>query len=88
MPSQIGIHLSPQSGQSFREVDKAVVFLAITLGCPIGMISILLAAFEIPPGGLYVACGIGRNPDIRPRRRDSERANTLDGFSLAGFVSF
>src|SRR5690606_10142164 len=82
-PSQIGIDLRSQARQCLGECDKAGIFLSIPLDRPVRMIAILLAALEVAARRQDVAVGVGRNPDIRPCRRNGEGANTPQALALA-----
>src|SRR5262249_49032473 len=41
-------------------------------GPPAGVVAVLLAALRVAPGGLDVAVGSGRDPDVGPGRRDRQ----------------
>jgi len=51
------------------------------------VIAVLLASARVTRGDLQVAVLVRTNPDIRPRRRNHERAKPIDRFARANDVS-
>src|SRR5690349_10947570 len=66
--------------QCLREGNEARILGFVADRRPALVVAILLAAAIVPPGRLDVALRVRRNPDVRPRRRDGQLADTGQRF--------
>ena len=83
--AQVFVALRPQWGQLFakgaqaRELGQAAHFV------PGRVVAVLLAAQAIEARHLQVRGGRGRNPDLRPGRRNHEAGDAVQGFRVGDF---
>src|SRR5438874_587423 len=70
--SQIFLEPSANFRERFSEIDQSIVFVLVAYFPPALVISILFASAGIPSSGLDVAIRRWTNPDITPRRWNSE----------------
>src|SRR4051812_14095429 len=72
-------HLFSNFRQRPRECDHALVFVFIAHRPPILVVTILLPAANVPPGGLNVTVGVRTDPDFRPRGWNRQMSNPREG---------
>ncbi len=75
--AQIAAQTCPQTGQGGAELDHVFIFVGVAHLAPARMVTGLLAAAGVAPGGLKVSTRIRANPDVGPGRRNGQLANAL-----------
>src|SRR5579884_1106435 len=78
-----GRDLAPQLRQETPEPLHPAELRAVAVLPPERVVEVLLAARRIDPCRLEVAEGILTDPHVAPRRRDRERAHTLERLAIA-----
>ena len=64
--------------ERFAECGHTIKFLAIAQSPPFGVIAILFAPFDVPPGGLQVAARVGADPDLLVSGRNREARDAIE----------
>src|SRR5437667_11271552 len=87
MQLQVMVDTSTNGGKSFTKGDHMVIFCLVAYFAPARMVTILFAPFGIASSGLDMSIGFWADPYIGPRRRDAQRANTLQDFLVMNRLS-
>src|SRR5262249_5443149 len=74
---QVGVGTTTNPGKRAAEVDEAAVLARVADLAPLRVIAVLLAAARVAAGRLEMTARVGPEPDGLPRRRDHQRADTV-----------
>ena len=78
---------APEAGKRAAERLEELELGLLLLLAEAGVVAVLLAASGIAPGRLHVAAGVGRDPHVRPGRRDGERGDPLERLAVVQLLA-
>ena len=78
---------SPQLGQTLGEADQPVELRLLLLRAEIGVVEVLPPTGSVDAGRLQLRARARRDPDVLPRGRNHQRANSLELLFLADRIT-
>jgi len=79
--------LAPYAGERARQCTDAFELLEVALLAPLRVVQVLAPAGIVGTDGLQVTAWVGADPDVVPRRRNHQVADSLDVASGQGLAS-